>query len=55
MEIIKKYIETNNIKPTPENFEKIKNIFQGAINEALKYYEIPQKDMLLVRKVFNQF
>lgn len=55
MEIIKKYIETNNIKPTPENFEKIKKIFQRAINEALKYYEIPQKDMLLVRKVFNQF
>ena len=38
-----------------ENCEIIKKIFQGAINEALKFHDIPKKDMLLIRKVFNQF
>lgn len=55
IEIIKRYIIKNNIQINGENIEKIKKIFQGSINEALKYQNIPQKDSLLVRKVFNQF
>lgn len=55
IEIIKHYMIENNIKPSPENYETIKKIFQGAINETLKYHEISQKETLLIRKVFNQF
>lgn len=55
IEIIKKYIQDNNIEINIENYKTIKNIFQDAIDEALKECNIHQKDTLLIRKVFNQF
>ena len=55
IKIIKKYIIDNNIEINYENCEIINKIFQNTINEALKFHDIPNKDMLLIRKVFNQF
>ena len=47
--------KNNNIELSSKNIERIKKIFQRTINETLKFQNIPQKDMLLIRKVFNQF
>lgn len=55
IKIIKRYIIDNNIEINYENCEIINKIFQNTINEALKFHDIPNKDMLLIRKVFNQF
>lgn len=55
IESIKEYIRKNNIVITGENIEIIKNIFQNSIEEVLKNQGIHKKDMLLIRKVFNQF
>lgn len=55
IKIIKEYIIDNNIEINYENCEIINKIFQNTINEALKFHDIPNKDMLLIRKVFNQF
>ena len=52
---IKNYIIENNIKLTYENIQIIKDIFSKRINEVLINQDIPKKEALLVRKVFNQF
>lgn len=55
IETIKKYIKDNNIEVNYENYESINKIFQDAINDALRFSNVPRKNMLLIRKVFNQF
>lgn len=55
IETIKKYITDNDIKINYENYEIIKATFQEAISKTLKSCEISQNDILLIRKVFNQF
>ncbi len=53
IESIKEYIRQNNINP--ENTKAIEDIYQNAIDELLKKHNIHKKEMLLIRKVFNQF
>ena len=55
IEIIKKHIQDNHIEINQESYEIIKRIFQDSIDEALKNHDVLEKDMLLIRKVFNQF
>ena len=55
IEKIKRYMLDNNIKPSLENYEIIKKVFQEAINKALISENSSQKEALLIRKVFNQF
>lgn len=55
IDMIGLYIKNNNIELSSKNIDRIKKIFQSAINETLRFQNIPQKDMLLIRKVFNQF
>lgn len=54
IEVIRMYIKNNNIDATCENIDQVKKIFREAIHETLRFQNIPQKDMLLIRKVFNQ-
>lgn len=55
IEIIKKHIQDIHIEINQESYEIIKSIFQDSINEVLKNHDVLEKDMLLIRKVFNQF
>lgn len=54
IETIRRYISDNNIKNTKENYELIRRIFNEKIKETLKYNHAPKKELLLIRKVFNQ-
>ena len=54
IETIRRYISDNNIENTQENYELIRRIFSEKIKETLKYNHAPKKELLLIRKVFNQ-
>ena len=54
IETIRRYISDNNIENAKENYELIRRIFSEKIKETLKYNHAPKKELLLIRKVFNQ-
>lgn len=55
IEIIKRYIKNNNLIPNKENYELIRKIFNKTIKETLRYDNTPKKELLLIKKAFNQF